>query len=99
VKIADRAKRPIFKENQGGFVVHKAQEYREHAHRCELMLEKARDLRVRERLRRERQEWLELAASREAADLGRQLPGERALDEDMTLSALRAFERGLRGHG
>jgi len=71
----------------------KAQDYREHARRCELMLDKVQDLRVRAQLRRERQEWLELAADREAADRRARLEGERALDEDMTLSSLRAFER------
>ena len=71
----------------------KAQEYREHARRCELLLARAQDLRVRAKLRRERQDWLELAADREAADRRARLEGERALDEDMTLSSLRAFER------
>ncbi|CAN7171105.1 hypothetical protein LJR219_000261 [Phenylobacterium sp. LjRoot219] len=70
----------------------KVQEYREHAHRCELLLEKAADPRVRQKLRRERQEWLELAASREAVLRGERWAGERALDEEMTLSSLRAFE-------
>lgn len=76
--------------------MHKVQEYREHAHRCELLLEKAQDLRVRAQLRRERQEWLELAASREAVLRGERWAGERALDEEMTLSSLRAFEGGGR---
>lgn len=77
----------------------KAQEYREQARRCELMLEKAKDARVRQQLRKERQEWLELAASREAVLRGLRITGERPLDQDMTLSSLRAFERtqGLRG--
>ncbi len=75
----------------------KAQEYREHARRCELLLEKVTDLRVRQRLRRERQEWLELAASSEAALRNERWTGERPLDQDMTLAALRAFEAGRRG--
>lgn len=70
----------------------KVQEYREHARRCELLLEKAADPRVRQKLRRERQEWLELAASREAVLRGERWAGERALDEEMTLTSLRAFE-------
>jgi hypothetical protein len=72
--------------------MHKVQEYREHARRCELMLEKVDDPRIRQRLRRERQEWLELAASREAALRRERWSGERPLDEDMTLESLRAFE-------
>ena len=75
----------------------KVQEYREHARRCELLLDKASDPRVRQRLRKERQEWLELAASREAALRGERWGGERPLDEEMTLSSLRAFEAGRRG--
>jgi len=63
------------------------------------MLEKAEDLRVRQRLRRERQEWLELAASREALLRGERWAGERPLDEEMTLSSLRAFEAGRRAAG
>jgi hypothetical protein len=74
----------------------KAQEYREHARRCELLLEKVTDLRVRQQLRRERQEWLELAASCEAALRSERWTGERPLDQDMTLAALRAFEAGRR---
>jgi hypothetical protein len=74
----------------------KAQEYREHARRCELLLERVQDLRVRAQLRKERQEWLELAADRDAADRRARLEGERALDEDMTLSSLRAFEQTRR---
>ena len=74
----------------------KAQVYREHARRCELMLEKAQDLRVRQQLRKERQEWLELAASLEAAERTARLEGERPLDQDMTLSSLRAFEASRR---
>lgn len=70
----------------------KVQEYREHARRCELLLEKTQDLRVRQQLRRERQEWLELAASREAMLRSERWTGERPLDEDMTLTSLRAFE-------
>lgn len=77
----------------------KVQEYREHARRCELLLEKAADPRVRQKLRRERQEWLELAASREAVLRGERWAGERALDEEMTLTSLRAFEAGRRGQG
>lgn len=75
----------------------KVEEYREHARRCELLLEKAEDPRVRQRLRQERQEWLELAASREAVLRGERWGGERPLDEEMTLSSLRAFEAGRRG--
>ena len=75
----------------------KVREYREHAMRCALLLEKAADPRVRQRLRRERQEWLELAASREAVLRGERWGGERALDEEMTLSSLRAFEASRRG--
>jgi hypothetical protein len=71
----------------------KAQDYRDHAHRCDLLLEKATDLRVRTQLRKERQEWLELAADLEAAERRARHEGERRLDEDMTLSSLRAFER------
>jgi len=71
--------------------VSKAQEYREHARRCDVLLDQVQDLRVRAQLRRERQEWLELAASREAADRAARL-GDRPLDEEMTLRALRAFE-------
>jgi hypothetical protein len=74
----------------------KVREYRDHAHQCELMLEKAEDPRVRQKLRRERQEWLELAASREARIRGERWVGERALDEEMTLTSLRAFEAGRR---
>ena len=59
------------------------------------MLDKAQDPRIRQQLRKERQEWLELAASREAALRGRRLAGERPLDQDMTLSSLRAFEKRL----
>ena len=77
----------------------KVREYRDHARQCELMLEKAEDLRVRARLRRERQEWLELAASREALLRGDRWAGERALDEEMTLTSLRAFEAGRRAAG
>jgi hypothetical protein len=72
--------------------MHKVRAYREHARRCELLLEKAADPRVRQQLRRERQEWLELAASREAMLRNERWTGERPLDEDMTLSSLRAFE-------
>jgi hypothetical protein len=75
------------------FAMGKAQEYREHARRCEILLERVQDLRVRAQLRKERQEWLELAADREAADRRARLEGERGLDEDMTLSSLRAFEQ------
>jgi hypothetical protein len=77
----------------------KVQEYREHARRCELLLEKVEDLRVRQQLRRERQEWLELAANREAMLRSERWTGERALDEDMTPSALRAFEASQRRGG
>jgi hypothetical protein len=70
----------------------KVEEYREHARRCELMLEKADDPRVRQQLRRERQEWLDLAASREAALRNERWGCDRPLDEDMTLSSLRAYE-------
>ena len=77
----------------------KVEEYRGHARRCELLLERAEDPRVRQRLRRERQEWLELAASREAVLRGERWGGERPLDEEMTLSSLRAFEAGRRGAG
>ena len=75
----------------------KAQEYREHARRCELLLEKVQDLRVRQQLRKERQEWLELAADCEAADRLARMEGELPLDRDMTLSSLRAFERTRQG--
>lgn len=75
----------------------KVEEYREHARRCELLLARAHDPRVRQKLRRERQEWLELAASREASLRGERWAGERSLDEEMTLSSLRAFEAGRRG--
>lgn len=75
----------------------KVEEYREHARQCELLLERAHDARVRQQLRRERQEWLELAASREASLRGERWAGERSLDEEMTLSSLRAFEAGRRG--
>ena len=75
----------------------KVEEYRAHARRCEVLLEKAVDPRVRQRLRQERQEWLELAASREAVLRGERWGGERPLDEEMTLSSLRAFEAGRRG--
>lgn len=77
----------------------KIQEYRNHARQCELLLEKAEDLRARARLRRERQEWLELAASREAFLRNEHWAGERALDEEMTLSSLRAFEAGRKAAG
>jgi hypothetical protein len=77
----------------------KVQEYREHARRCELLLEKVEDLRVRQQLRRERQEWLELAASREAMLRRERWTGERPLDEDMTLCSLRAFEASQREGG
>jgi hypothetical protein len=77
----------------------KVQEYREHARRCELLLERATDPTVRQKLRRERQEWLELAASREAVLRGERWAGERALDEEMTLTSLRAFEARQRGVG
>jgi len=73
--------------------VRKAQEYREQARRCELMLERTPDLRVRQQLRKERQEWLELAASCEAELRIARMEGEVPLDRDMTLSSLRAFER------
>lgn len=79
--------------------MHKVHEYREHAHRCELLLEKAQDFRVRAQLRRERQEWLELAASREAVLRNERWAGERPLDEEMTLTSLRAFEAGRRAQG
>jgi len=74
----------------------KVQEYRDHARRCELLLEKVEDPRIRQQLRRERQEWLELAASREAMLRNERWAGERPLDQDMTLSALRAFEAARR---
>jgi len=74
----------------------KAQKYREYARSCELLIEKTEDLRVRARLRKERQEWLELAADHEAAERRVRLEGERPLDQDMTLSSLRAFERTRR---
>jgi len=77
----------------------KVQEYREHARDCERLIEKTEDLRVRQQLRRERQEWLELAASREAVLRGERWAGERALDEEMTLSSLRAFEASRREQG
>jgi hypothetical protein len=77
----------------------KVEEYREHARRCELLLEKVQDPRIRHRLRRERQEWLELAASREAALREERHFGSRPLDEDMTLSSLRAFEASQRPGG
>jgi hypothetical protein len=70
----------------------KVEAYRAHARRCELLLEKVTDPRIRQQLRRERQEWLELAASREAMLRNERWSGERPLDEDMTLSSLRAFE-------
>ena len=72
----------------------KAQAYREQARRCELLLEKVTDLRIRQQLRRERQEWLELAASCEAALRNERWAGERPLDQEMTLAALRALEAG-----
>ena len=77
----------------------KVQEYREHARDCERLIEKTEDLRVRQQLRRERQEWLELAASREAVLRGERWAGERPLDEEMTLSSLRAFEASRREQG
>jgi hypothetical protein len=77
----------------------KVQEYREHARNCELLIEKAEDLRVRAQLRRERQEWLELAASREAILRGERWAGERPLDEEMTPASLRAFEASRRAQG
>lgn len=77
----------------------KVQEYREHARNCELLMEKTEDLRVRQQLRRERQEWLELAASREAVLRGERWAGERALDEEMTPASLRAFETSRRAPG
>ena len=70
----------------------KIQEYRDHARRCELLLDKVQDPRIRQQLRRERQEWLELAASREAALREERRFDIRPLDEDMTLTSLRAFE-------
>lgn len=79
--------------------MNKVQEYRDHARRCELLLEKAADPRVRQQLRRERQEWLELAASREAVLRGERWAGERPLDEEMSLSSLRAFEASRRASG
>lgn len=76
----------------------KAQQYREHARECERLLEQAQDVQARIKLRRERQEWLELAASREAVERA-SFAGERPLDEDMTLGALRALEAAPdRGH-
>lgn len=77
----------------------KVQEYRQHARNCELLMEKTEDLRVRQQLRRERQEWLELAASREAVLRGERWAGERPLDEEMTLTSLRAFEAARRAPG
>lgn len=77
----------------------KVQEYREHARRCELLLGKVQDPRIRQQLRRERQEWLELAASREAAIREGRRSETRPLDEEMTLSALRAFEASRRTRG
>src|SRR4030095_888582 len=56
---------PQLRKIQGGYLMDKVQEYREHARRCEMLLAKADDPRVRQRLRQERQEWLELASSRE----------------------------------
>ena len=76
----------------------KVEEYRGHAHRCELLMDKVQDPRIRQQLRRERQEWLDLAASREAALREERQVGVRPLDEDMTLSSLRAFE-ATRGPG
>jgi hypothetical protein len=77
----------------------KVHEYREHARRCELLLDKVQDPRIRQQLRRERQEWLEFAASREAMLRNERWSGERPLDEDMTLSSLRAFEASRREGG
>jgi hypothetical protein len=68
----------------------RAEKYREEARRCDLLLDQVQDLRVRQQLRRERQEWLELAASLDTTRTAAYDP-ER-LDQDMTLASLRAFE-------
>ena len=69
----------------------KAQQYREYARQCDRLLEQVDDPRVRQQLRRERQDWLEMAASREAALRDRL---NTPLDKDLTLEAMKAFERG-----
>jgi hypothetical protein len=68
-----------------------AEQYREFARACELRLEAEPDLVARQRIRCERQEWLELAASCDAVERTG-LTGEFPLDHDMTPASLRAFE-------
>ena len=73
----------------------RAEQYREEAHRCDLLLDHVQDMRERQQLRRERQEWLELAASIDAvrpAYFEPTFDAVERLDQDMTLASLRAFE-------
>jgi hypothetical protein len=76
--------------------MHEAERYRDLARQCELRLEAEEDLVARQQIRRERQDWLELAASREAM-LRTSFTGEPPLDLDMTPASLRAFEAGREG--
>ncbi len=69
----------------------KAEQYREHAQRCDRLLALAQDPRTRQRLRRERQDWLELAANCEARQRA-SFSDSGGLDTEMTPAALRAFE-------
>jgi len=71
--------------------MHEAEQYRELARQCEQRMEAEPDLLARQQIRRERQEWLELAANREAVERASFLE-ERPLDQDMTPASLRAFE-------
>lgn len=78
--------------------MHEAEQYRELARQCELRMEAEPDLMARQQIRRERQEWLELAANREAVERA-SFVEERPLDQDMTPASLRAFELLVRGRG
>ena len=69
----------------------KAEQYREHAQRCDQLLAQAHEPRTRQRLRRERQDWLELAANCEARQRA-SFTDPFGLDQEMTPAALRAFE-------
>jgi hypothetical protein len=72
-------------------MVQEAEQYRELARQCELRLEKEPDLLVRQQIRQERRDWLELAANRDAVERA-SFAGDVPLDHDMTPASLRAFE-------
>ena len=71
--------------------MHEAERYRELARQCELRMDAEPDLLARQKIRSERQAWLELAANREAVERA-SFVEDRPLDQDMTPASLRAFE-------